>query len=55
MDSPVNMNEKTDQQILQEMIRFESCPDTKNFIVTGGNGFCKDVGGVYLDPPFFLD
>ena len=37
--SPTDMNDEIDRQIFAEMTRFNTSPDIKNIMVTGGNGF----------------
>lgn len=39
METPIEMNDEIDRQIFAEMTRFDTSPDIKNIVVTGGNGF----------------
>lgn len=39
METPTDINDEIDQQISAEMTRFNTSPDIKNIMVTGGNGF----------------
>ena len=39
METPKDINDDIDQQTFAEMTRFNTSPDIKNVMVTGGNGF----------------